>query len=125
MSSVLRVLVVEDETLVRELAVEFLEDEGFDVTEAETGDRAARLLISPDGYHAVFTDVRMPGVMDGVDLAHHARKLSPKIPVIVTSAYAQDVIARLQGVEPPFAFFSKPYRSREIVAELRRLTAAA
>ena len=57
----LRVLLVEDEAMVREMAAEALKDEGFDVIEAETGDAAALLLVDPDDIDVVLTDVRMPG----------------------------------------------------------------
>jgi two-component system, response regulator PdtaR len=123
MPTAVRVLVVEDDELVRMVAVDFLREAGFVVTEVQDGDHAARLLIDPGGYHALFTDVRMPGVTDGVDVALHARRLDPRIPVLVASGYAKDLLSRLDGLNPPIEFYSKPYRAEQIIATLRHFTA--
>ena len=65
-------LLVEDEGLIRLVAAEVLQGEGFEVVEAWDGDEAARLLSGPGTFDVLFTDVRMPGVLDGVDVAIHA-----------------------------------------------------
>ena len=117
-----RVLVVEDDDLVRMIAVEALREEGFEVTEFENGDKAAGLLVDPDGYQALFTDVRMPGSMDGVDIALFARTLDPNIAVIVASGFARNLVSRLEDLDPPMAFFPKPYRPKEVISTLRRFT---
>ena len=68
-----RVLVVEDEELIRLILAEVLADEGYQVVEAGTGDEAVRLIDGPDGFHAVITDIHMPGTRDGIAVGHHAR----------------------------------------------------
>jgi CheY-like chemotaxis protein len=68
----LRVLLVEDEHLIRLMAGQFLRDEGFDVEEASSGDEAALRLVGPELFDVLFTDVQMPGKMDGI----HARPRS-------------------------------------------------
>jgi CheY-like chemotaxis protein len=65
----LRVLLVEDEGLIRLLTAEVLHEEGFEVVEAWNGVEAIRLLDGPDGFDVLFTDVRMPGTLDGIDVA--------------------------------------------------------
>jgi CheY-like chemotaxis protein len=117
------VLLVEDEPSVREIAADILKDEGFEVTEAATGDEAVRLLVDPDDFDLVFTDVRMPGTMDGIDVAVRARELHPGIAVLVASGFAPQVWNRLDGLNPPAVFLSKPYRWRDVVSNIRRLTA--
>lgn len=117
-----RVLLVEDEGLIRLMTAELLQDEGFEVVEAWNGDEAARLLNGPDGFDVLFTDVRMPGALDGVDVAVHARRRHPAIPVLVVSGYAAQLMSRLSVLDPAAVFISKPYRLDEIVDVLRRLT---
>jgi DNA-binding response OmpR family regulator len=119
----LRVLLVEDEPMVREMAADTLKDEGFEVIEAATGDEAACLLVDPDDIDVVFTDVRMPGKMDGIDVAVRARELHPGIAVLVVSGFAPQLTERLDSLEPPAVFLSKPYRTRDIVNNIRRLAA--
>ncbi len=118
-----RVLLVEDEGLIRMMTAEFLVDEGFEVVEAWDGDEAARLLDGPDRFDILFTDVRMPGTLDGIDVAVHARRRDPRISVLVVSGYTGQFTSRLGVLAPPAVFISKPYDVIEIVDVLRRLAA--
>lgn len=95
-----RVLLAEDEVLIRLVAAEHLRDEGFEVVEAWDGDEAARLLDGPGRFDVLFTDVRMPGLLDGVDVAMHARRRYPTIPVLVVSGYAAHLMRRLGVLQP-------------------------
>ena len=117
-----RVLLVEDEGLIRLMTAEILRDEGFEVVEAWDGDEAARLLNKLDGFDVLFTDVRMPGTLDGIDVAVHARRRDPAIPVLVVSGYAAQLMSRLGVLDPAAVFISKPYDLEEIVDALKRLT---
>jgi CheY-like chemotaxis protein len=119
----LRVLLVEDERLIREIAAEELRDEGFDVEEASSGDAAALLLVGPLFFDVLFTDIQMPGKMDGIHIALHARTHHPPIILIVVSGFAPLVYDRLKGFDPAAVFFAKPYRARDIVSSIRRLAA--
>ena len=74
-----RILVVEDESLVRELLVEALTDAGFQVDEADNADDADRLL-DIDGYKLLLTDIHMPGKLDGVELAQRSLERKPGLP---------------------------------------------
>ena len=82
-----RVLVVEDEALVRLSTREEIEAAGFKVYEAHNADEAIRLLEANPDIELIFTDVDMPGSMDGVKLAHYVRKRWPPVKIIVTSGY--------------------------------------
>ena len=115
------VLVVEDEPLVRMAAVEMVRDAGFRALEAPNAPAALRVLESQAAdVGAVFTDVDMPGGMDGLQLAATVRVCWPWIALMVTSGHR----AVADGTLPEHAvFMPKPYRESEVVAELRRLTA--
>jgi CheY-like chemotaxis protein len=81
------VLVAEDEELVRVIIIDALEDEGFEVMEAEHADAALDILQAHAArIHVLFTDFHMPGAMDGLALAHHAAKHWPNIALLITSA---------------------------------------
>jgi CheY-like chemotaxis protein len=79
------VLVVEDEPLQRMLAMTIVEDAGFEALGAETADRAVRILEMRSDIRIVFTDVDMPGSMDGMKLAAAIRGRWPPIEIIITS----------------------------------------
>lgn len=115
-----RILLVEDEFLIRLLAAEVLQDEGFEVVEAEDGTQAIGLLDGPNGFDLLLTDVQMPGPVDGIQVAIHARRRHPSIPVIVVSALPLNA-RRLDGLGPCNTFVSKPYELPALVATLRRM----
>ena len=73
-----RVLLVEDELLVREVAAEDLGEAGFDVTPASDGDEALAILREGTDFDLLFTDIRMPGATDGWDLAREAQADDPR-----------------------------------------------
>ena len=120
-----RVLLVEDEGLIRMITAECLEDEGFEVVEAVNGDEAVSLLAGPDAFDVLLTDVQMPGKLDGVDVAIYARCRYPAIRVLVVSGYAAQLISRLALLAPPAAIYmAKPYSMEAVVKALRRLIAS-
>ena len=106
-----RVLVVEDELLIRLMLSEELRDAGFDIIEAFNADEAVVVLSSmtPD---LIITDVRMPGSLDGVGLLALIRETSPTLPVIITSAHMQPTIAISDGATQ---FLAKPYAFETVV----------
>jgi CheY-like chemotaxis protein len=109
------VLVVEDDCLVRELALTVLEEAGYRVLEAASGDDAHRLLLAhPDlRVDVLFTDVVMPGQLDGIDLANAARALRPGLHVLFATGFAN--LARdNRDSEMRGAVLRKPYRAGEL-----------
>ena len=120
-----RVLLVEDEGLIRSIISVVLLDEGFEVVEAWDGDEAVRLLSGPDIFDVLFTDVRTGSALDGLDVATHARGRHPTIPVLVVSGHAVHLTTRLGVLEPPVHFMSKPYGMAEVIAKLNDLVRAA
>ena len=118
-----RVLLVEDEGLIRMVAAEALQDEGFEVVEAWDGEEAARLLDGPVSFDVLFTDVRMPGSLDGMDVAMHARRRYPAIPVLLVSGFAANIMCRIASMQPRAIFINKPYSLEEVVRAVSRLAA--
>ena len=115
------VLVAEDEELVRSVIVQALLDEGFEVMEAEHAEAA---LIGLEGHarriHVLFTDIQMPGTMDGIALAHHTSKHWPWVGLLVTSAlpHPDRTIFPEQS-----RFVGKPYQHRDVIRHIRELAA--
>ncbi len=112
------VLVVEDEPLLRMLAVEVVEAAGFVALEAGNADEAVALLEARSDISLLFTDIDMPGSMDGLKLAHAVRGRWPPIKILLVSGHV-----RLQPFELPSSsrFVGKPYRAAAMVEELRSL----
>ena len=117
-----KVLLVEDDETIRLVTSTALRDAGFEVIEAKTGDEAILLLADPDDIDALFTDVRLPGTLDGIDLAHETRKAFPQMPVVIASGYAAQLTQRLRGLKPPPAFLPKPVSLDKIVTTIRNMT---
>jgi CheY-like chemotaxis protein len=117
-----RLLLVEDEFLVRLVAKEVLQEGGFEVLEAKDGDEAIRMLDKLDHVDIVVTDVRMPGHHDGVDVAHHARARFPQIPVIVATGFAANIRERVKHFSPDAILIEKPYKMDRLTALARSLS---
>ncbi|MGA2054703.1 MAG: response regulator [Bradyrhizobium sp.] len=112
------VLVVEDEPLLRMLAVEVVEEAGFIAIEARDADEAVTLLESRTDITLLFTDINMPGSMDGLKLAHAVRDRWPPIKILVVSGKQQLQISDLPSNS---WFVGKPYQTAALVEELRSL----
>jgi len=112
------VLVVEDEFLLRLHAVQLVEQAGFEAVEAANADEAVSILEARKDIRIVFTDINMPGSMDGLKLAHAIRKRWPPIELILTSGHFD-----ISNSELPARgrFFPKPYQDDAIVDALRHL----
>jgi CheY-like chemotaxis protein len=112
------VLVVEDEPIQRMMAVDLVEDAGFEALEAWGADDAVRILESRADIRIVFTDIDMPGSMNGLRLAAAIRDRWPPIEIIVTSGHV-----RSTGLDLPerSVFFSKPYDIEKLTAQLHRM----
>jgi len=115
------ILVVEDEAIIRMAAVDMLEEAGFAVVEAADADSAIRILELRNDVRAVFTDINMPGSLDGLRLAHAIRGRWPPIHLILTSG-------RLAASDEYFPtdgrFIRKPYRTEDVIATIRELLAS-
>jgi len=117
----MKILVVEDEPLIRLGMVAMLEDAGYDAFEAPHADAAIVKLDADKDIRLVITDVDMPGTMDGVKLAHYIRNRWPPIQIIVVSG---KVGLASDALPSGARFFSKPYEERLVLAALAELGAA-
>jgi CheY-like chemotaxis protein len=116
------VLIVEDEFLLRMSAAEMISEAGFDVVEAGNANEAIAILEARPDIHVVFTDIQMPGSMDGLKLARFVSDRWPPIKIVATSGFVK---VGKDDLPEGGRFVPKPYRSEQIVATLRELTAAA
>jgi len=114
------VLIVEDEPLIRMVAVEMVWDAGFEVLEAGNADEAVRVLEARTDIRIVFTDIDMPGSMDGLRLAEAVRGRWPPIEIILTSGHPKGAAGELPERS---VFIPKPYNSDQVVSTLRHLAA--
>lgn len=106
------ILIVEDEPLIRLDLVDFFEDAGFRVFEADNASVAIALLAAHAEIQIVLTDVQMPGAMDGIRLAHYIRATYPPVFVMVASGAIRPSAADL----PVDAlFFAKPFDPRSVL----------
>ncbi len=106
-----KVLLVEDEMLVRELALEDLTDAGHEVTAAATGDEALAILRRDGGFDVLFTDIRLPGRVDGWELASEGKQLIPTLKVIYATGLNDDT----GRVGPNEKLLAKPYRKDDLL----------
>ena len=111
------ILVVEDDLLVRSATAANLRDGGFEVIEANCGDEAVRLLRAEVPVDVVFSDINMPGSMDGLGLAEWLRRERPQIRMILTSGSTSTQLGE-QDV-----FLAKPYDHTELERRIRALLA--
>jgi CheY-like chemotaxis protein len=114
----MRVLVVDDDPLVRQLMAENLAESGYDVTEAVDAHDAILRWREEDAVSLVVTDVRMPGQLDGFGLARWLKDRSPETKVLVVSGFAN---TEDSGSRPYDAFLDKPFTSRRFQNAVQRL----
>jgi CheY-like chemotaxis protein len=110
------ILVVEDEAIIRMGAVQMLEDVGFEVVKASNSHDAMVILENRNDVRAIFTDINMPGALDGLRLARMVRGRWPPIHLIVTSG----LLSLSDDELPPGRrFICKPYDPAQVIATIR------
>lgn len=112
------VLVVEDEMLLRMRAVDMVEDAGYTSVEAVDADEAVAILESRSDIALLFTDIQMPGTMDGLGLAHSVHARWPPIKIILVSGRLT-----LANIDIPAdsRFFGKPLEAKDVIAEMQSM----
>jgi DNA-binding NtrC family response regulator len=111
-------LIVEDDPGVRELAAALLEEVPLDIVEVESAEAALIFMQQRGGEVAlVFADVRLSGMMDGLQMAGAICKLWPTVKVVVTSG---DPTVELDGLPPCATFMPKPWRALDVLIEAER-----
>jgi CheY-like chemotaxis protein len=115
------VLVVEDSAIVRMGAVDLVMDAGYEALEAQDADEAIRILESRSDIDLVFTDVQMPGTMDGIKLSHYIRDRWPPVRIMVASG---KTILEESSLPVGSRFFSKPYADHTIADAMALMLAS-
>ena len=116
------VLVIDDDELVRWNAVDILADHGFAIEEADCVEGAIRILESHPDIQLVFTDIQMPGAIDGLELAHRVHRRWPHIRVVVTSGRLRPASSEMPDGG---SFIAKPYGSERLVTEINHMLEVA
>lgn len=119
------VLVVEDNPKVRRLSVERIRDLGYATLEAASGDIAFEIMTGGARVDLVFSDLVMPGTLNGYDLAAKVRQHFPAVRVLLTSGYASDVVAGRFGGSQDYDVLHKPYRQADLARRLQALFASS
>jgi CheY-like chemotaxis protein len=116
------VLIVEDDAVARFNAVEIVGDAGYDAVEAESADEAISILEARSDVLVVFTDIRLPGSMDGLKLARYIKHQWPPIAIIATSG---QFMIRQDELPDGGVFLPKPYSPASVTSVLRTMTFGA
>ena len=111
-------LVIDDEVFARLFAIQILLDEGFTVLEAGDASEGLEVLDRNDDVRLVFTDISMPGDMDGLELARAVRDYRPDVAVLVTSGRAEPEEGDLPAGGK---FLPKPYTAHSLMSMIREL----
>jgi CheY-like chemotaxis protein len=114
------VLVFDDEAVLRLLATDVLEENGFQVLEAENARAALKVLADHPDIRVLFTDINMPGVLDGLDLAQETHARWPDIKLLVTSGRPKPAD---RDIPDAGRFVAKPYSPELLVGEIRKVLA--
>ena len=117
------VLIVEDETLISRLVVDWLNDRGFAVHEAASGDEALEYIDQGGAVDVMFTDINLPGSLNGAELATQVRARRPELPIVYASGRcsAEDIAPLVSRS----VFVPKPYNPADVCTLLERLTSTA
>jgi CheY-like chemotaxis protein len=116
------ILIVEDDPFLRMLAVEFVNEAGFDTLEACDADQAIAILESNSKITLLFTDINMPGSMDGLELARVVNNRWPVVAILIASGHA---LLQQADLPPNGRFLRKPYRAAAMIADLHSLVGHA
>ncbi|MGL5839074.1 MAG: histidine kinase famiy protein [Sphingorhabdus sp.] len=114
------ILVVEDQDDVGDLAQSVLEDFGYSVLRAPDGKSALQIIDGGEPIDLLFTDVIMPGGLNGIMLAREARRIRPRLKVLLTTGYAELSLDRAEAGGLEFDLINKPYRRTELITKVRR-----
>ena len=114
------VLVVDDEPLIRMTAADMLADAGWPAIEAADAAEALEKLAAHPEVSVLFTDINMPGEMDGLDLARRVHELRPDVHLVITSGKMRPARDELPGEG---RFIGKPYQERQFIALIEAVSA--
>ena len=120
-----QILVVEDDALVRNYVIKQVRSLGYSTLSAANAVEALAILVAGNKVDLLFTDVIMPGAMNGRQLADQVRGRWPDLKVLFTSGYTEDAIIHHGRLDPGVLLLTKPYRRSDLAAMIRKALAAA
>ena len=107
------VLIVEDDAELRRLMVTLIEDEQLDAIECESAEAALAIMLMGERHISMLlADIRLPGVMDGIDLAWEIKLRWPLLPVVLTSGLPRE---RVRPLPPGIAYMAKPFQPLDVL----------
>ena len=113
------ILVVEDDDAVRAYSTEVLRDLGYHVLEAPNAGAALEILDRQADVHLLFTDIGLPGAMNGRQLSDEARRRRSGLKVLLTTGYAGKAIIHAGRLEPGVSFMTKPFSFADLTKRVR------
>jgi DNA-binding NtrC family response regulator len=114
-------LIVEDDADVRDLATALLEETDLRVVACDDAEKAMAVMVREgENVALVFTDVRLPGLLDGIDLARRVKALWPHVSMVVTSGYA---VRRPEKLPDNVAYMPKPWLALDVLMQAERASA--
>jgi PAS domain S-box-containing protein len=116
-----RILIVEDEANVRFISVKLLRNQGYDIVEAADSQEAIKHLEDGGLFDLIFTDVVLPGGLNGVEIAEEAKRIQPNIKVLFTTGYAENAVVHHGQLDPATTLVNKPYRKTELLEKVRAI----
>ena len=116
-----RILVVEDDEHLRVVPVRTLRNQGYEVVEAGDGKEAIKHLKDGRAFDLLFTDVVLPGGMNGVEIAEEAKRIHPNIKVLFTTGYAENAVVHNGMLDPGVTLVNKPYRRVALLEKVRAI----
>jgi DNA-binding NtrC family response regulator len=119
------ILIVEDDDQVMDVAIANVETLGYRVVIARNAAAALKILSSGEPIDVMFSDVVMPGGMNGMQLAIEAKRLRPSVRILLTSGYPASAMAAQQGLGDLGPILAKPYRSEDLAQHFHRMIGTA
>ena len=115
------VLIVDDEQQLAEIAASVLEEYGYKTITAHGGKEGLAIVEERDDIDMVFTDIVMPGGMNGLELGDKARELRPNLAVLTCSGFTAGVLHERDDDKPVYPLINKPYSNRELANAVRKM----
>ncbi len=116
-----RILLVEDDPMVREVSVELLKNQGYEIVEAGSGAEALRRMRDGPPFDLLFTDLVLPGGMNGKRVADEAQRLQPGIRVLYATGYSENAVIHNGRLDKGVNLLNKPYMRKELLAKVRAI----
>ena len=114
-------MLVDDSSLARRNIATFLERAGYQVAQADTGEDAVRLIQTTGSFDVVISDLRMPGMISGLDVLSHQNRIAPETGSILMTAFGSDQI-RNQMRKLGAGYIEKPVKLDSLLKEIERVT---